>query len=278
MGSSIKFQPTVSGEPVTSDSPDYEIIQGANGSNGSGGGAACDGAHGIYDGGGGAGCVLGFTSNVNFNKSNQTSNSTTDKSLTLGDYTITHIYAMILCGGSGAGSSRSAGVTPTTSTYGAAGGGAWGSGGTLSGHQNVPPFVGPGGSTFGKGGDATDGTYANGGDGAWAVIDYSTGTFSSGTGGGDKTTTGYAKIYRVETKPGHYNVQLRFDNTVDWTIQISIDGALFGTVTVSPKNQYVWVPIDENQQISLLNTTTSESAGYTITRRHLREGINVVFS
>ena len=267
MGSSIRFQRVTPANPGTSDLPDYEVIQGANGSNGSGGGAACDGAHGIYDGGGGAGCVLGFTSNVNFNKADQTSNSTTDKSLTLGSYAITHIYAMVLCGGSGAGSSNAAGVTPTGSTYGAAGGGAWGTGGTLSGSQIVPPFVGPGGSTFG-----------NGGDGAWAVIDYSTGTFSSGTGGGDHTTTGYAKIYRVETKPGHYNVQLRFDNTVDWTIQISIDGVLFGTVTVTPRNQYVWVPIAEGQQITLLNTTTSESASYSITREYLREGINVVFS
>ena len=86
-------------------------------------------------------------------------------------FSVNSVIAMVLAGGGG-GCTGHAG----------AGGGAYGNGGTTDNdYNNRGPGTGPGDESFGRGGN-TPGSGGHGGDGAWCVRDYSTGTFSFGTG------------------------------------------------------------------------------------------------
>lgn len=279
--------PTVNpGKPINTggsgsgDTPDYEIVQGQTVGHGGGGGAACDGGHGNTDGGGGAGFVVGLMRNVNFYKSNSTSTTNTDFNFTVNGQTVSHVYAMVLCGGSGSGNqpSRLGSLSNVINSQpGGAGGGAWGSGGSMAANQSISPYAGPGGN-FGKGGNSNGQEQGQGGAGAWAIIDYTSGTFSSGLGGGDNTTTGYAELRWIESKQPYYNVKFKFFVEEPITVTVYVGIEEFGTVTVDPEHNEVWVPnVDEGTNIKLEKVGTTQMKEYVLTYNNIRTGINVSF-
>lgn len=104
-----------------------------------------------------------------------------------GYFSVDTVFTMVLAGGGGA-----AGMDATSgsvSTAGGGGGGAWGNGGTGGAIPSLgngsAGGTGPGG-TSGAGVNGQDSVYngraGSGGDGGWAIRDYTTNTFSYGTG------------------------------------------------------------------------------------------------
>jgi len=150
------------------------------------GGGSATGNGGLYQGttvtwNGGAGA--GFICGVDFMGAIAT---TETEAYTNANYSIDNILAMVLAGGGGSWGSSAGG----------GGGGAYGDGGNgydwhASGGTVSANCAGGTGSdpTFGRGTDGLQGTVdasgthnGNGGDGGWCIRNYTTNTFSSGTG------------------------------------------------------------------------------------------------
>ena len=155
-----------------------------------GGSAAGNGATDSYSSGG-AGC--GFICGIDANSMDEIF---TSESFSNSGFSVESVMLMVLAGG-GAGSSSA----------GAGGGGAWGNGGHGTGWDDsiahapilIDGGTGPGGTTFGMGTDGeaftmtrtsasgvTPATYqrtgGQGGNGAWCIRDFTTSSFTSGTG------------------------------------------------------------------------------------------------
>lgn len=143
------------------------------------GGGGAGGNGGAQGGGAGAGFIAGIN----------TYQPTTTESWSDGPLSVDTVVAMVLCGGGGCGQAASFISDP------GGGGGAWGNGGNS---RNSQGGSGPGGATFGRGGNGQVIGTNYGGHGAWCVRDYSTNTFTSGTGAGTTgLTSGQVTIERV---------------------------------------------------------------------------------
>lgn len=95
-------------------------------------------------------------------------------------FSVDTVIAMVLAAGGGGHGDHPYETSPGG---GGGGGGAYGDGGRgYSSSSSNQPGTGPGGQDFGKGGNGTNGAVYNAGLGAWAIRDYSTNTFTSGTG------------------------------------------------------------------------------------------------
>lgn len=163
---------------------------------GSGGGPAVQGVAGNTNhftggSGGGSGFLAGFTDKTMPDQSVTLGSMTLDinRNFQVGSVvTYTCIPTYVMCGGGGGsandnGSHRASG----------GGGGAFGSGGSTfepAGHGQS----GPAGS-WGKGENGV--RYGGGTRGAWAIVDFSTNTFTWGLGGGTTSGTGYCRLSLV---------------------------------------------------------------------------------
>lgn len=166
---------------------------------GSGGGGAAEDAstsHGYQGGWGGAGAgfLAGFVDQT-FPNQTYTAGSlvqSVNRALTVGSVSFTAITTYIMAGGGGGGCGSAGG-----SRSGGGGGGALGNGGNTYGYggANITGESGPAGSAFGKGGNG--GRYNTTGAGAWAVLDFTTGTVTSGVGGGSAGANGYCELAKV---------------------------------------------------------------------------------
>lgn len=173
--------------------PTPSTVLGGNGgqvtwteAGGGGGGAGNHGGHVHSDGGwggGGTGCIIG----IDKTKSDGT---TLTESWNHAGFSVQSVECMILAGGGGGNSGDNGEPRP-----GGAGGGAWGNGGNNS-YANGSS--GPGGTSFGCGA-SNPGYWAGPGAGAWCVRDYSTSTWSSGTGvkSGSSGARGTTYIYKI---------------------------------------------------------------------------------
>lgn len=144
-----------------------------SGSNGGGSATGNGGVNGTGEtsvyygtgGGGGAGFVCGVDwPGVNASPETEAFSDHT--------FSVDNVTTMVLAGG-GAGCEGHSG----------GGGGAYGNGGAAAQPRTgYGPGTGPGGTTIGKGADGSSVNGGNGADGAWCIRDYSTNTFTSGTG------------------------------------------------------------------------------------------------
>lgn len=137
---------------------------GQDRSGGGGGSAAGNGGAGEYRsgfGGGGAGFIAGMN----------TYQPSKTEGWSHAGFSVDTVECMILCGGGGGGRGNEG------HRSGGGGGGAWGNGGNGFTYDGG---AGPGGASFGAG--ASTGKYGPGANGAWAIRDYTTNTFTSGTG------------------------------------------------------------------------------------------------
>lgn len=193
---------TTTGASTGYPSPsDYWGGTGATGHSeggGGGGGAANNGRNSShYDGGPGA-AGSGFLAGINRNTQSKTftnsawsRNFSSDSSFTVGSFSVTHLYCAILAGGAGGSCGKNDDVRTT-----GGGGGAYGNGGGTTYSTVVAETSGPGG-TWGAG---TKGNrYGTPGVGGWAVLDLTTNTCTSGTGGGSAYTNGYCRLYKINT-------------------------------------------------------------------------------
>ena len=169
-----------------------------DGEGGSGGGGAANNApdHWYRDGGGGAGMLFGYTATPYFTLKNEESLFEMKPYEIPGIYSVDCVYAAILCGGAGAGCSDEGTVRGS-----GGGGGAWGNGGFVWNNNHTGPYAvgtnGPGGD-FGKGGNGGLWQQSYGGDGGWAILNFTTGEFSYGQGGGIRgASDGYAILYKL---------------------------------------------------------------------------------
>lgn len=136
--------------------------QGRSGAGG--GGAAGNGGAGVYRGGAGGGGA-GFIAGLNTYQPSKT------EEWSHAGFSVDTVECMILCGGGGGGCGNEG------YRSGGGGGGAWGNGGNGVAYGGG---AGPGGATFGMG--DSSGQYGAGANGAWCIRDYTTNTFTSGTG------------------------------------------------------------------------------------------------
>ena len=148
---------------------------------GKGGGSATgngiSGSASLTDSGAGCGIICGIDE-IDPNITTQT------ESFADHTFSVDTVVAMVLAAGGG-GQGNGTGVGAASAGGGGGGGGAYGDGGrayvTFS-DRNLPG-TGPGGQTLGTGGNGQGGAVIhNGGLGAWCIRDYSTNTFTSGTG------------------------------------------------------------------------------------------------
>lgn len=163
-------------------------------SGGSGGGAAANGTYGTYQGGHGGG-GSGFLAGTNFkitsysHKEDAWSKTLTSTDpWTVGDFSVLHLYSIILGAGAGGNCSNSGSYRA-----GGGGGGAFGNGGYSYDWAGVS---GPGGS-WGQG--AQGQRYGSGASGAWAIMDFSRNQFSWGQGGrAALDSDGYCQLYYMQ--------------------------------------------------------------------------------
>jgi len=164
-------------------------------SGGGGGGAANNGRNKVHNdaahGAGGSGFLVGnpnATQVSTMTNSNWSRNFTSSGTFSVSGINLGHLYAAVLCGGSG-GSTGNNGDNRTAG----GGGGAYGSGGPSTNWPQYAPTTGPGGSWgVGQGGDR----YGFNGGGAWCYIDLSTNTSAWGQKGGTSNSDGYCKLYK----------------------------------------------------------------------------------
>lgn len=162
-------------------------------SGGGGGGAAEDGhaGHGGGGGGAGSGFMAGYTNIATEDMSHTVGSMTLslNRTLQVGSVvTFASICSYVMCGG-GSGSSSDEG----SNRSGGGGGGAFGNGGTTYA-LSISAETGPAGS-WGKGEDGSH--YSEGVRGAWAVFDFTTGTYDWGLGGGAREADGYCRLSKV---------------------------------------------------------------------------------
>lgn len=140
-------------------------------------------------GGQGSGFLAGFThqsvENYSITAGSLTRALNYHLDTTAVDFLAISVY--VLTGGGGGGPSDNGGWRA-----GGGGGGAFGNGGNTT--QGTNSTSGPAG-TWGKGADST--TFADGGRGAWAVMDFSTNTTAWGNGGGAARTGGHVYLDKV---------------------------------------------------------------------------------
>lgn len=175
---------------------------------GSGGGGSPTGNGGVnsttYKGGGGCGFICGVDE-IGTTLATQTE-AFIDPNYA--GFSVDSVTTMVLgAGGGGYGSAGCGG-----------GGGAYGNGGNTLSYALTPQTfsggTGPGGALFGAGADGTktsviktsasgvtpatyDTIAGHGGDGAWCVRDYSTNTFTSGTGQGSPINNGVCLLEKL---------------------------------------------------------------------------------
>lgn len=166
-GSAHTFYNTGSGNVMGRGGP------GGGGSTGNGGSYSGSGGV-LWQGGAGAGFIGGINT-VGIVPATET------ESYTHETFSINNVLTMVLAGGGGSWGSSAGG----------GGGGAWGNGGDgyVWGTSSDFCIGGTGSSAvFGRGADGAQGTYNNGlqngygGDGAWCVRDFTTETYTYGTG------------------------------------------------------------------------------------------------
>lgn len=165
---------------------------GPGGGSATGNGATNTGASGNVSG---AGC--GFICGLDEIGTTLTTQTESFVDPNYAGFSVDSVIAMVLAGGGG-----SYGVG------GGGGGGAYGNGGHGVKWNSVGLVIteltnggtGPGGTTFGVGADGTyasSGNAGEGGNGAWCVRDYSTSTFTSGTGQQSPISAGTCRLEKL---------------------------------------------------------------------------------
>lgn len=181
----ITYYPETSGNGGRDANGSAGVLGGGGGtgqgrSGAGGGGAAGNGGNPVYRGGAGGGGV-GFLAGLNTYQPSKT------EEWSHAGFSVDTVECMVLCGGGGGGCGNEG------YRSGGGGGGAWGNGGNGVAYAGG---TGPGSSTFGVG--ASTGQYGPGANGAWCIRDYTTNTFTSGTGAGTANLTrGQVTIERV---------------------------------------------------------------------------------
>lgn len=164
-------------------------------SGGAGGGAASSGTTDYAVGGGGSGMLFGYPVTPYFVLKNEESQFEMKPYELTDIYSVACVYAAILCGGGGGACSDEGSVRGS-----GGGGGAWGRGGFMWNNNHTGHYAdgveGPGGD-FGQGGASGLWQGSPGGNGGWAILNFTTGEFSYGTGGGGRGDSGYARLYKL---------------------------------------------------------------------------------